>query len=620
MIKLKSNLNLIPGRIPQRIKVNQFDHDVNALEFTLYNGASAFSIPSGASVTIQGEKPDRKGFQYAAKFSGSVVTADLTEQMTAVHGDVTTELVIEDSNKNKIATANFIVVVEPAAMGDDVVVSESDLPLLEKVANNAELIKSYKNAAENANEQAQTARTGAETAQTAAETAKADAQTAQRKVEAAQAAAESAKADAETAESNAQRHANNASESAAAAGTSEQNAQTYADKSQSYAVGTDGEVRENDAIDNAKNYYEQAKYYYEQAKSISETLSGILQPKGTITFAELPGLLDAEDGWMYNISDAFTTDARFKEGSGVSVAAGSNVYKTVDNQWDILAGSPVTRVAGKTGDVTLDKSDVGLGNVEDKSSATIRSEITSQNVINALGYTPPRQDTTYYLADEEDPGLIPRLNSEPSVQILKFLRGDNTWQDLSGAVKDLGRQETVTDPDDFHPDYLAYAIFNDEDNNPTDSDGVGLWIPYSSIFGQQFFFNDDGYQILHRYLSSNKWSAWKRIYDDEYHPNPNITTLNRTKYVDDCDDFKGNGLMFGDVDSDSNENPLTMYSDLDGAGIILWIGFTTSIGTFGKQFVSNIWEDDDSAQLILHRTHAKDTWTGWYRVDQTALF
>ena len=37
---------------------------------------------------------------------------------------------------------------------------------------------------------------------------------------------------------------------------------------------------------------------------------------------------------------------------------------------------------------SLTKSDVGLGNVENKSSATIRSEITKSNVTSALGYTP----------------------------------------------------------------------------------------------------------------------------------------------------------------------------------------------------------------------------------------
>jgi hypothetical protein len=48
----------------------------------------------------------------------------------------------------------------------------------------------------------------------------------------------------------------------------------------------------------------------------------------------------------------------------------------------------VTSVAGRTGAVTLTSTDVGLANVENKSSATIRGEITSSNVTTALGYTP----------------------------------------------------------------------------------------------------------------------------------------------------------------------------------------------------------------------------------------
>lgn len=41
------------------------------------------------------------------------------------------------------------------------------------------------------------------------------------------------------------------------------------------------------------------------------------------------------------------------------------------------------------------KADVGLGNVENKSSATIRGELTKSNVTDALGYIPPTTDTTY---------------------------------------------------------------------------------------------------------------------------------------------------------------------------------------------------------------------------------
>lgn len=51
----------------------------------------------------------------------------------------------------------------------------------------------------------------------------------------------------------------------------------------------------------------------------------------------------------------------------------------------------VLSVNGKTGAVTITASDVGLGNVENKSSATIRSEITSSNVTTALGYTPAKK-------------------------------------------------------------------------------------------------------------------------------------------------------------------------------------------------------------------------------------
>lgn len=52
------------------------------------------------------------------------------------------------------------------------------------------------------------------------------------------------------------------------------------------------------------------------------------------------------------------------------------------------------------------KTDIGLNNVENKSSETIRSELTKNNVVKALGYTPPTKDTTYELATETDSGLM----------------------------------------------------------------------------------------------------------------------------------------------------------------------------------------------------------------------
>ena len=66
---------------------------------------------------------------------------------------------------------------------------------------------------------------------------------------------------------------------------------------------------------------------------------------------------------------------------------------TLNAKQDELGYTPVPdtrKVAGKalTADITLTKDDVGLSNVENKSSATIRGELTSTNVTNALGFTP----------------------------------------------------------------------------------------------------------------------------------------------------------------------------------------------------------------------------------------
>ena len=54
-----------------------------------------------------------------------------------------------------------------------------------------------------------------------------------------------------------------------------------------------------------------------------------------------------------------------------------------------------THLQDKSNPHKVTKGQVGLGNVENKNSSTIRSEITSKNVTDALGYTPPRQDTVY---------------------------------------------------------------------------------------------------------------------------------------------------------------------------------------------------------------------------------
>ena len=148
-----------------------------------------------------------------------------------------------------------------------------------------------------------------------------------------------------------------AESSAEKAEASQQQTAESATKAQSYAVGGTGS-REGEDSDNAK-------YYYQQAKDVSEGLKGGLQPHGTVAFADLPALADVSTGWMFNISDEFTTTDDFKEGAGNVIPAGANIYKTSDEKWDVLAGTPVTGIKGvnedsfRRGNVVLTAKDVG---------------------------------------------------------------------------------------------------------------------------------------------------------------------------------------------------------------------------------------------------------------------
>lgn len=165
--------------------------------------------------------------------------------------------------------------------------------------------------------------------------------------------------------------AEEAENSATSAEMYKDDADVYATKSKSYAVGGTGS-REGEDADNAK-------YYYEQVKDVSEGIKGGLQPRGTVAFADLPQLDDAVVGWMFNISDEFTTTADFKEGAGNVIPAGSNIYKTSDEKWDVLAGTPVTGIKGAN-ETSYRRGNVNL-TAENISAVAIGGD-TANNVVS----------------------------------------------------------------------------------------------------------------------------------------------------------------------------------------------------------------------------------------------
>lgn len=272
------------------------------------------------------------------------------------------------------------------------------------------------------------AATSADTASTKAEEAAANAATAK------------------TSADNAAGSANLANEKANSAANSATIAVSNSNAAQQYASNAAA------SADTAQNYAvadtDSAKYYYEQARRISESFSGALRPMGTVAFANLPALSEADGGSMYNISDQFTTTAEFKEGAGNTIPAGANVYKTEDGKWDVLAGTPVTGVKGsaeseyRRGNVNITAENVGLGNVDNTadSAKSVKYAASAGNV-NWNGITdkpstyPPSNHNhgtadpnfTCFLTDNTSAGFSALHDNRATTGFfLKTIRGQST--------------------------------------------------------------------------------------------------------------------------------------------------------------------------------------------------
>ena len=161
------DLNLIPGNVPQVIKINQYDKG-KPLTFIIYQGDKKFSIPSGAIVALSGTKPDGLGFHYACTFSGSTASVTIGDQVAVLSGNVRAELTITSGDSVRLGTANFTFCVEPAALKDDTAVSDSDFPEIIKAANN---IGAAQKSADAAAKSAQDAKSSASSAASAASNA-----------------------------------------------------------------------------------------------------------------------------------------------------------------------------------------------------------------------------------------------------------------------------------------------------------------------------------------------------------------------------------------------------------------------------------------------------------------
>lgn len=358
LVDVTSQMSAVKGRGDYCIVLMDKNTNSQLKSFPFY--ILTTSAPFNISEIISSDE-----FQLLTKYVTNAETASIDAQKQI---EIMKELEVEISTNEESRVSaettreeTFNVLMETANEEVERLKQENDT-----ASASAELAKQYeesaKNSAQTATEQATIASTSASSASTSEQNAKTSEDNAKASETSASESAISAKENAETAttmatsasksatnastsEQNASASATKASESATIATEKATEASTYSNLSKSYAVGTDGEIRENDAVDNAK-------YYYEQTKGISTGLQGGLIPMGTITFSQLESQTK-QSGYMYNISDSFVTTDIFKDGSGYNYPSGTNVYYTADGFWDCLAGTMVTSVNGEIGDISF---------------------------------------------------------------------------------------------------------------------------------------------------------------------------------------------------------------------------------------------------------------------------
>ena len=133
-------INLVPKvSAPVTIHVSQGDVGTT-IQLTLYNGDSAFTNPGNLTATVHGVRSDGGNFgPYTCTLTNNAVSFALKSDMTAVKGSAVAEIVLVDSDSNKVGSANFAILVEESAFplgvtyDNDVSVYESILAYVQEL-------------------------------------------------------------------------------------------------------------------------------------------------------------------------------------------------------------------------------------------------------------------------------------------------------------------------------------------------------------------------------------------------------------------------------------------------------------------------------------------------------
>ena len=423
--KICLNLDINNNKI-ESVILKQYNKDSQWVVINVTENGKPFILDENNICIFKMKTPDGREIYNDAVLIDNTVIVEVTQNCCTCNGTGEAELnIVDEESGSQIATMNFYVTIEASVYDNEDIQGSTEYgALVDRIAKADAVIAKTDEIIHSTAAAAAAAADSANLAKASEENAKASETNSQDNKAAAEYSANEAKGSASAAKDSADAaaiSANDAGDSADSANGFSAASKNYAKEAydskieaKSYAHGGT-ESRENEDVDNAK-------YYYEQARGISEGLQGSLLPMGTITFSQLE-TSTKQSGYMYNISDEFTTDDTFKEGAGYTYPAGTNVYYTADGYWDCLAGTQVTGVKGNA------ESSYRKGNVN----------ITPEN-INAL----PLSGGTL-TSSEYEILRLKRTGSDAGVGI-KFENSNGTLGsiNMSGGI-DTGLRRNTAD-------------------------------------------------------------------------------------------------------------------------------------------------------------------------------
>ena len=142
-----------------------------------------------------------------------------------------------------------------------------------------------------------------------------------------------------------------------------------------------------------------------------------------------------------NVPNVATNDqtVTFNDITELSTISSGDKMSPVFAKIKLAISKLITHLNSTDNPHNVTKTNVGLGNVENKSSSTIRGELTKENVNNALGYTPATQSD---MTNAQN--AITQLNSERAFLSKVFSGTSNKmiyWQRCQSEIaKALGMQ------------------------------------------------------------------------------------------------------------------------------------------------------------------------------------